>query len=122
MNRAYEIRRENMLTALREAGIFVGMGNKLPVGESAGEQEVRVRIGCWLPRWGENHPSHAHSFYIRLTVRVTPSGVANRIQAKCPECGRWMRFSGLQQHVGTLTCRKAADRARYAASRGGESW
>lgn len=107
MNRAYTLRRENVLDAIREAGWFVDMGKDLPRGGSAGEGELRVLTGDWVPRWGPVPYNREPSPIIRLTFRVLSSGVANRIQAKCPECGKWMRFCGLQQHVGTRTCRKA---------------
>lgn len=107
MNRDYTIRRENMLAAIRKAGLFANMGRDLPPDESAEPHELEVLTGNWLPHWTPPRPEE-NVRTVKLTVRVMPNGVANRIQTKCPECGRWIRFSGLQQHVGTPTCRKAA--------------
>lgn len=109
MNRAYTIRRNNILDAIRKAGLFCDMGKDLPRDESAGECELDVLTGNWEQSWGDPRPGEmGHT--IRLTVRVTVSGVANRIQVKCPECGTWMRFSALQQHADTPACRRAKDK------------
>jgi hypothetical protein len=93
MNRTYDFRRKDVLTAIRNAGWFIEMKSDLPPDESAGEGELTVPNTR-----GDNQV---------VVFRVLSSGVANRIQARCPHCATWMRFSGLKQHVHTRKCEDA---------------
>jgi hypothetical protein len=97
-NPMYHIRRENMLKAL-------GLPERIPLGETMTWENVKVVTGDWCEKWGEDHPARMNSGEVVLPfVQLVEKGVANRIQVKCPEYGQMMRFSGLQQHVGSKTC------------------
>jgi hypothetical protein len=102
----YHIRREAILAAL-------GLKATIPVGFTAEYENVRVTTGPWSQAWGPC-PEHRtpNGFVVLPQVRVVARGVANRVQATCPKCGKWMRFCGLQQHVDTKVCRRLA--ARHA--------
>lgn len=112
-NRDYTLSRRNVLAAL-------GLPDRIPVGQTAEWENVEVVTGYWFDGWPTPRPPHLPRRTIVLPkVRLVERGVANRIQVECPECGRWMRFCGLQQHVWSKTCQAA--KIQEVAAKGGAS-
>ena len=107
-NDKFHIRREAILEAL-------GLPDKIPVGLTGEWRDVRVRTGRWLPRMGDDHPCKKESGEVVLPrVVLAAEGVANRVRVECPECRAVVRFCALQQHVGSVVCRKGAELAAVA--------
>ena len=96
-NDQFHIRRRDLLQALGYKAEFGD--HRIPPGETGEWKMVKVTSGykrdqmVLLPR-----------------VVLKPHGTANRLRAECPQCGKEMRFCGLQQHVGSKTCIKEQQR------------
>lgn len=109
-NAIYHIRRDNLLLAL-------GLPDRIPVGQTGEWNNVEVVTGSWREKQTDSYgviidrPPHIPRTTVVLPkVFLVARGVANRIQVACPECGKIMRFCGLQQHVGSPTCKRIAAR------------